>query len=272
MKTDNSTKNNQHNSKKKNKNTIWPFVAFCALGGCAGFFIGIFAGFTEGFDFTALKEIAKNVIIYAAPVLLLLVFAFVFIYSLTGYIKSKKAIAIWDNEDEEYIEKIETKLGIIISMLTIGLVLVYSLFAICFYGSFGLTVTPEQFFRVLPLNAAAFIALIATMFYNTFIQRACVELIKKINPEKKGDTLSINFQKEWEQSMDEAQKLMLFEAGYRTYKVMNYVLMGAWLICTLGIMFGMGLMPSLVTSALWLTSTITYSVYSYKVEHKSKKR
>lgn len=269
MKTNNSAKNNQNNSKKKN--TIWPFVAFCALGGCVGLFIGILAGFTEGFNFTALKEIAKNVIIYAAPVLLLLVFVFVFIYSLTGYIKSKKAIAIWDNEDEEYIEKVEAKLGIIISMLTIALVMVYSLFGINMYAQFNL-VSGDVFMSMLPLSIATLIAMIATIFYNTFIQRACVELIKKINPEKKGDTLSINFQKEWEQSMDEAQKLMLFEAGYRTYKVMNYVLMVAWMICTLGIMFGMGLMPSLVTSALWLTSTITYSVYSYKVEHKSKKR
>lgn len=72
--------------------------------------------------------------------------------------------------------------------------------------------------------------------------------------------------------MDEAQKLMLYETGYRTYKVMNIVLMLAWMICTLGIMFGMGLLPSLIVSALWLTSTITYSVYGYKIEYKNKKR
>ena len=260
--------NTKTNSKKK---TAWLFAAFCLAGVIIGVLVGIFAFHAEGFDFTAMKEIIRNLIIYVAPVLLILVFAFVFIYSLTGYIKSKKAIAAWDGEDEDYIEKVEAKLDVIISILTIGLILVYSIFAVCFYGSFRLA-TDEEYFRLVPLNAATYILFIVTIFYNTFIQRACVELVKKINPEKKGDTLSVNFSKEWEQSMDEAQQLMLYEAGYRTYKVMNMVLLIVWLICTMGILFGMGLLPSLIVSALWLTSTITYSIYGYKIEHKSKKR
>lgn len=268
MKTD---KNIKTNNKKKTLTTVLVFAALCILGGCLGVFIGYFSGQYESFDLTAIKEIIKNILIYVTPVALLCTFTFVLIYSIFGHNKAKKAILNWDGEDEEYIEKIEAKLGVIISMLTIGLILIYALFAVYFYALFNL-MNPEQFFNTLPLMALVFMAFFATIFYNTFMQRACVELVKKINPEKKGDTLSVNFQKEWEQSMDEAQKLMLYETGYRTYKVMNYALMIAWLICTLGIMFGMGLMPTLVVSALWLTSTITYSVYGYKIEHKNKKR
>jgi len=264
-------KTNKTNDKKKALITILIFVGFCLLGGCVGLFIGTLAGNTAGFDLLPLKALVKNAFIYAAPVILIIVFAFVFIYSLTGYFKSKKAIAHWDGEDEEYIEKVEARLGIIISILTNGLVIVYCLFSICAYAQFFL-MTDEQFFSIFPLTALVYLAFFASIFSSTFIQRACVGLVKKINPEKKGDTLSVNFQKEWEQSMDEAQKLMLYETGYRTYKVMNIALMLAWLICTLGIMFGMGLMPSLVVSALWLTTTITYSVYGYKIEHKNKKR
>lgn len=264
-------KTNKTNDKTKALITILIFVGFCLLGGCVGLFIGTLAGNTAGFDLLPLKAFVKNAFIYAAPVILIIVFAIVFIYSLTGYFKSKKAIAQWDGENEEYIDKVETKLGIIISILTIGLVLVYCLFSVCAYAQFFL-MTDEQFFNIFPLTALVYFTFFTTIFYNTFMQRACVQLVKKINPEKKGDTLSVNFQKEWEQSMDEAQKLMLYEAGYRTFKVMNYVLTIAWLICTLGIMFGMGLMPSLIVSFLWLTSTITYSVYGYKIEHKNKKR
>lgn len=260
--------NTKTNNKKK---TAWLFAAFCLAGVIIGVLVGTFAFQTEGFDLTIVKEIIRNLIIYVAPVLLILVFAFVLIYSLTGYFKSKRAISTWDGEDEDYIEKIEAKLDVIISILTIGLILVYSIFAVSFYGTFNLT-THEEYLRLFPLNAATYIVFIATIFYNTFIQRACVELVKKINPEKKGDTLSVNFSKEWEQSMDEAQKLMLYEAGYRTYRVMSIVMVIVWLICTMGILFGMGLMPSLVVSALWLTSTVTYSIYGYKIEHKGKKR
>lgn len=264
-------KTNNKNDKKKTLKTVLFFVALCIIGGCVGFCIGVLSGQVDIFDFTSLKEPIKNAIIYITPVVLIIIFGFVFIYSLTGYFKSKKAIAQWDGENEEYIDKVETKLGIIISILTIGLVLVYCLFSVCAYAQFFL-MTDEQFFNIFPLTALVYFTFFTTIFYNTFMQRACVQLVKKINPEKKGDTLSVNFQKEWEQSMDEAQRLMLYETGYRTYKIMNYVLTIAWLICTLGIMFGMGLMPSLVVSFLWLTSTITYSVYGYKIEHKNKKR
>lgn len=259
------------NKTTNSKKTGWIFAALCIIGAIIGVFIGIAASHTEGMDLSAVKEIIRNLIIYVAPGVLILVFAFVFIFSLTGYVKSKKAISAWDGEDEDYIEKVEAKLDVIISMLTVGLILVYSIFAVCFYGSFRLA-TAEEYFSMVPLNLAAYIIFIATIFCNAFIQRACVNLIKKINPEKKGDTLSVNFSKEWEQSMDEAQKLMLFEAGYRTYKVMNIALLVTWMVCTLGILFGMGLLPSLIVSALWLVSTVTYSIYGYKIEHKSKKR
>ncbi len=262
---------NNTNDKNKTQKTILIFVAICILGGFVGLIIGYFSGKADSFDLTAIKGIVKSMLIYVTPVVLLVAFLFDLLYSLLGYNKSKKAISNWDGEDEEYIEKVEARLGVIISILTIGIILIYCLYAVYFYAMFHL-MSAEQFFSMLPLTIATFVAFFATIFYNTFMQRACVELVKKINPEKKGDTLSVNFQKDWEKSMDEAQKLMLYETGYRTYKVMNYAFMVFWLICTLGIMFGMGLMPSLVVSVLWLTSTITYSVYGYKIEHKNKKR
>ena len=55
-----------------------------------------------------------------------------------NYSKSHKATAGWDGEDEEYIEKVESKLDINVSVLTIGLVLVYSLFGVNMYAQFNL--------------------------------------------------------------------------------------------------------------------------------------
>ena len=263
--------NNKTNSKKITLKAVILLIVLFIIGGAFGWFMGYMSTEVENFDLTAKKDFVKSALIYATPIILIFVFAFTVIFTLINYSKSRKATAGWDGEDEEYIEKVESKLDINISVLTIGLVLVYSLFGVNMYAQFNLA-SGDIFMNMLPLSIATLFAMIATIFYNTFMQRACVQLIKEINPEKKGEALSFNFQKEWEQSMDEAQRLMLYETGYRTYKIMNYVLTIAWMICTLGIMFGMGLMPSLVVSALWLTSTITYSGYGYKIEHKNKKR
>ncbi len=266
MKTNQKSKDN-----KKTLKAVIVLIVLFILGGAFGWFMGYMSTEAESFDLTAIKEVIKNILIYATPVALLAVFVFVTVFSLIGYFKARKATANWDGENEAYIEKVETKLGIIISMLTIGLVLVYSLFGINAYAQFFLA-SGEIFMSMLPLSIAALFAMIATMVYNTIVQRACVQLIKKINPEKKGEALAVNFQKEWEQSMDEAQKLMLFETGFRTYKVMSHVIIFVWMVSVLGMMFGMGLMPMLIVSALWLTMTITYMVYGYKIEHKNKKR
>lgn len=263
--------NHNNNSKKKTVKAVIILIALCLVGGLFGFFVGSMSGEIDNLDLTALKSFVKAALIYATPVALIAVFAFVTIFSLVSYIKARKATSEWDGEDEEFIEKVEDQLGINISVLSIGLIMVYSLFGINAYAQFHLA-SDDVFLSMWPLSVATLMAMIATIVYNTIIQRACVQLVKKINPEKKGEVLALNFQKEWENSLDEAQKLMAFEAGYRTYKVMNYAILIAWLICTLGMMLGMGLMPMLVVSALWLTMTVTYTVYGYKIEHKNKKR
>lgn len=263
--------NHNNNSKKKTVKAVIILIALCLVGGVFGFFVGSMSGEIDNLDLTALKSFVKAALIYATPVALIAVFAFVTIFSLVSYIKARKATSEWDGEDEEFIEKVEEQLGINISVLSIGLIMVYSLFGINAYAQFHLA-SDDVFLSMWPLSVATLMAMIATIVYNTIIQRACVQLVKKINPEKKGEALALNFQKEWENSLDEAQKLMAFEAGYRTYKVMNYAILIAWLICTLGIMYGMGLMPLLIVSALWLTMTVTYTVYGYKIEHKNKKR
>ena len=50
------------------------------------------------------------------------------------------------------------------------------------------------------------------------MSRFIVELEKKLNPEKKGDVIETNFSKKWEDSCDEAQKMIIYEAGYRAYR------------------------------------------------------
>lgn len=263
--------NNKTNDNKKTLKAVIVLIVLCVLGGSLGWLLGYMSSEAQSFDLYAIKNFIKDILLYATPVAMIAVFIFVTVFSLISYIKASKSTANWDGEDEEYIEKVETKLGIIMSMLSIGIILVYSLFGINAYAQFYLA-SGDLFMSMLPLSIATLLTMVATMVYNTIIQRACVQLIKKINPEKKGEALAVNFHKEWESSLDEAQKLMLFETGYRTYKVMSRAILLAWVVSIFAMLFGMGLMPILIVSALWLTMAIANMVNGYKIEHKNNKR
>jgi hypothetical protein len=92
-------------------------------------------------------------------------------------------------------------------------------------------------------------------------------MIKKFNPEKKGSAFDMNFQKQWEDSCDEGQKLVLYKSGYTAYKYVNYTCL---ILLVLGmvsmISFKTGILPILFVSAIYLVTTIAFTVTSMKLE------
>lgn len=117
------------------------------------------------------------------------------------------------------------------------------------------------------LCGTATITLIAGYIAQFIIIKKCIELVKKINPEKQGDILDINFQKKWENSSDEAQRLIMYKSAYKAFTVLNYLCMGLFILCIISQMvFKTGVMPIICVSVIWLVSTITYSSEAAKLE------
>lgn len=258
-------------NKKKFIKALFILIGISVVALAVGFGIGIMSGVIEDFDFSTLKEFAKSILIYVTPAVLFAVTVFVTVFTLVTYSKSKKAFNHWDGEDEESIENTERLIDIAVAVLTVGFIVYLILLGVWSYTVNSL-MDKETFLAMFPVTLAVYIVFIGDMIFSIAMQRACVQLVTKINPEKRGEVLALNFQKEWEQSLDEAQKLMTFEAGYRTFKLMNYIFIIAWIICVMGTYFGLGLAPVIFVSLLWLAMTITYVVYGYKIEHKSKNK
>lgn len=259
------------NKKRTVLKSVIAIVLIFLTAGALGFFVGSSSYKLEGLDFSLIKDIAKNALIYATPILFLLTVAFIAVFTLVTYFKSKKTFEKWDGEDEEVIEKAEKLVDTSVSVLTVGMI-----FTLTLYGAFTYAMNSlmnrELFMDLFPITMGFQVLFVLDMVFTIVMQRACVELVKKINPEKKGEALSINFQKEWEGSMDEAQKLMTFEAGYKAYKFMNYAFIAAWGLCIMGSCFGLGLAPTAIVSVLWLLMTVSYLVSGYKIQYKNKKR
>lgn len=94
-----------------------------------------------------------------------------------------------------------------------------------------------------------------------------VKYEKQMNPEKKGNIFSWNFNKEWLQSCDEREKLKLFRAAYYTHLSMQilYLVIFCVLILLSGIV-KVGVLPFVILGAVWMFQLLSYQ---YQYEHKN---
>ncbi|MBQ8000398.1 MAG: DUF3169 family protein [Ruminococcus sp.] len=243
----------------------------CLVLWVASYFIGYYVVADLSLDIqtgdislASFTDIMNATALYVTPVLFVLQLIFTVIYTVCCYAKAKKLYASWDGEDEDTVEKSESLISGCIAVLSVAQIISMLFFGVIVYATYDKFMS-EFVFWAFMLLAVLFIG---EALYITFMQRCAVQLTKKINPEKQGEVLDIKFAKDWEASMDEAQKAITFECGYRAYKVCIYTCMVLWLVCLFGIYFGMGIMPMLMVSVVWLTTTLTYIVKSYNMEHR----
>ena len=113
-----------------------------------------------------------------------------------------------------------------------------------------------------------FLLFIAEMAWIGIIQYQAVEATKKIFPEKRGNILESKFQKEWYASCDEAEKQVIDEACYRSYKTMSavYPVLFAVLVCGSTI-FELSPFYFILAGMLWAIQLLSYYIPSYKLEH-----
>ena len=79
----------------------------------------------------------------------------------------------------------------------------------------------------------------------------------------------MNFQKEWEQSLDEAEMIMACKAGYKSFKITNFTCVMLWLLSVISQMvFDTGILLVLFVTIIWLVSTLTYQIEAIRLENK----
>ncbi len=122
------------------------------------------------------------------------------------------------------------------------------------------------------------ITILSFVIYSLFlvvIQKVIVDEIKELYPEKKGNAYNINFQKEWEKSLDEREKVALYYSGYKTYKAIDKVLIALLVLTAMlsdvqGV--NLGIYPPLVISLILVLSNIVYLYYWIKSDNLVKKK
>jgi len=177
--------------------------------------------------------------------------------------KATKMIKVWDGEDEDEYQKIDDILGNALTALNIGTVIVYFFFAVGFEG--------------IPVHTGYedtcyFLGFILSLVIVVIGQQTIIKMTKEVNPEKKGSIYDKNFIDKWEDSCDEAEKILIYKSAYKTYTKMSGLFVALWVFCIFGNgIFHFGLMPVTLVSLLWLCNVCIYTYYSrYYSKHPEK--
>lgn len=243
--------------KKSLKSFIIIMIVSMIIGGGCGFGMAVAEdmSLTEAIAVFAVK-ILETIAPYANVALVIVAGIVVAVL----YRQSRKLYESWDEEDDEVMNKIETKLGYGLMISSCVLILGYMFFAIGF-GKMEATGDLQ-----LVEGICFFFGFIVLMVFTLFSQKKIINFEREMNPEKQGSVFDMKFQKKWADSCDEAEMLQTYKAAYAAFKSTNMTCMIAWMLCIFGMMvWNFGYVPVVMVSVIWLVLTLSYCMEAVKM-------
>ncbi|OXS25513.1 MAG: hypothetical protein BI182_10075 [Acetobacterium sp. MES1] len=221
------------------------------IGGLLGWFIIHF----ETAIFHGLLNF-QNLILHNNLYIQFFIFGLCALLILIIFFSVKHKLNRLDPNDDALFDQIDHQLGVLLPLISATMISGFCLF--------GITVTNA-------LNEPVLIGLILFLLNTSFaliMMVLTIKLTKVLYPEKKGNPLDFNFDKEWIKSCDEAEKFVIYKASYRCYQLMNFVYCGVMTLCLLiSIAVNIGIFPYLLIGFLWITQTLVYARSANRFQH-----
>lgn len=185
--------------------------------------------------------------------------------SLKKYLDAAKIYR--QSSDDDACDDVERMLDYPMLYSNIALVINFMMFSLCVWCSDrALERGSEKWFFILSLGGIA--VFVFSMVWEMLIQFLVVKLVKEMNPEKKGSIFEMNFQKKWEESSDEGQKLILYKSGYKAFVRMRTACIIMWMIAFLSQMFlKTGVLPVIIVCIIFLIGIVSFTAESMRLEH-----
>ena len=251
---------------KSEKQYFLLFILILCLSLIGGIFVGIMMNTTERYiDMAEDKLVSLKVALaYLVPAITVAANVVTFVIALVQYLKIRKVVAHWDGEEEETILEIEYKLNFPMLIANAMMICNMVLFSV---GTALSTVTGIGEGTGEVLDMVCVLTFIVSFVFEFIILKLVIDLEKNLNPEKRGSIFDVNFAKKWEDSCDEAQKLVSYKAGYKAYKAGNTACMFLWLLAFIGqMMFDTGVFTVICIGIIWLVMLLAYSSFCIKTE------
>ena len=170
------------------------------------------------------------------------------------YRSACKQYGAWDPDSEEGTEEIERRMNLSMLLTTLGMIFDFFFLAASF-----------QFAQPL-LNSALFLLSLVCI---TLLQQKIVDLVRRINPEKRGSVYDVHFQKKWMDSCDEAERRQMGQAAHKAFVAATYVCFGLWLgLFLLDRVFDTGLLPMVLVLVILGVMQVTYTLECIRLSRK----
>lgn len=247
---------NRDDIKKENKKALKVFIPVMLL--CAAFG-GVFGYYTAmaGVDEVAEKIEAwlQNGLYVLSPYLVVAVVTAALLVSYLQYRKAKQLFRNFDEDEDDddlYIQA-DRKIAVSVAVSGIGLIVGMMFFAVVI-GNLEAYVT-EHF----ALSVTTIAVFVIGNFLTIRLQQLQIDFYKQMAPSMKGSVYDMKFHQKWEESCDEAEKMVIYKASYRAFRTGNIACSIGWIIAAMGtMMFSYGSLPAITISVIWLIMDISY--------------
>lgn len=241
----------QANRKALPKFILALFVAMC-VGGGVGYLSGRFRANTLTDE---IRNAGAFFGAYIAPWLLVGLALVLPAVCIPLYRGAKRLSAAWDGEDEDISGRIDRKISLTVWISGVSLILSYFLIAASYSGGFSIFESGER----TVLFTVGIAAFLTVMIEVILLQQKCVDTVKETNPEKKASVYDMKFHVKWLEDCDEAEKIMIGKCAYKAYSATNAVCtILAILLAVCALVFGIGFLPSLAVSLIWIVNLTVY--------------
>ena len=247
-----------NNSKTKPK-TVIIFVMFILLSLVGGYLAGRFLG---SIDTDAVSAAAKGMMpamSIALPVFYVALNAVSFLLSVL-YIRKSRSLAEKAGGNDELLTQAESFLSLPTFLGSVVIVLDMFLFS-----------ASAELSEKIPdagwIMSAAVVMMVLGIIWCSTVVSICVTDVKKLNPEKEGSPLELNFRKKWEASCDEGQRLIMYKAAYKAFQIAHPVCLNMWLVAFIcQLLFHTGILPTLFVCGIDLILIISYNIECSRLE------
>ena len=244
-------------NKKSDKKALLIFIPCLIVSGIAGFMLSAFGNYMEESVADLIAEGIVKLLVIITPYACLVMNTIAIIICAILMAGTKKSIKAWDGENEEEYEKIDKKLSVVSIFINIAFILSYF-----FFGAGFEFVLKEEYFSLIKC-VFYFAGFIMALAGDMIIQSKVVNMYKEMNPEKQGSVYAMDFGKQWEKSCDEAEKMLIYKAAFKSYSFCSTFYIFLWLLCLLGSqIWHFGIMPATIVIIVWLVQFISYQAYA----------
>lgn len=246
---------------EKKMNSYLKMILFMCLGGVIGAFLGGSLIFWEDGMDGFLQSASGWIGDYVTEILWIFV-VLSLVLSIAAYRNAERYIRQMDEEDDSLMEALDHgyELWSSMGMVTTSVFMCLSMVIFAFgFPVYDQTSANRLLWAVIPF--------LATVLVCVMYQIAAVKQLRRKDPSKKGDAADLRFEKEWIESCDEAERMVIYKSSYKTFTMMKSLLMFLLVIAMMGqLSFGTGMAAVVLLAVANIVMLVVYSVYSLRFQ------